>query len=66
VRLTTSEAKLHRQTIAVYNDMDLAGQTATRTTNMLAAVISDAGTMLMHADDRRIESTEVRFSELSL
>ena len=55
MRLTTSEAELHRQTIAVHDDMDLAGQPATRPANMLAAVIGDAGTMLVHADDRRID-----------
>jgi hypothetical protein len=55
VRLTTSEAELHRQTIAIHNDMDLAGQPATRATDMLAAVIGDAGTMLVHADDGRID-----------
>jgi hypothetical protein len=34
--------------------MDLAGQPATRATNMLAVVIGDAGTMLVHADNGRI------------
>ena len=62
VRLTTSEAELHRQTITVHNDMDLAGQPATRATNMLAAVISDAGPTLMHADDRRIDHLHRRMS----
>jgi hypothetical protein len=55
VRLTASKAELHRQTIAVDNGMDLAGQPATRATNMLAAVIGDTGSMLVHADDRRID-----------
>jgi hypothetical protein len=35
--------------------MNLAGQPATRAINMLAAVISDAGTMLVHPDDGRID-----------
>jgi hypothetical protein len=55
MRLTTSEAELHRQTVAVHNDMDLAGQPATRATHMLAAVVGYAGTMLVHADDGRID-----------
>src|SRR5262245_42560012 len=55
MRLTASEAEPHRQTVAVHNDMDLAGQPATRATNILAAVVGDAGTMLVHADDRRID-----------
>jgi hypothetical protein len=72
VRLSTGDAELHRQTIAVHNDMDLAGQPATRATNMLAAVIGDAGSMLVHADDRcidhlhrRIMSSSQRFHDLS-
>jgi hypothetical protein len=55
VRLTSSEAELHRQTIAVYHDMNLAGQPTTRATQMLAPVIGDAGTVLVHADDGRID-----------
>jgi hypothetical protein len=55
VRVTTSEAELHRQTIAVHNDMDLASQPATRATHMLAAVIGDAGGMLVNANDGRID-----------
>ena len=55
MHLTTSEREPHRQTIAVHNDMDLAGQPATRATNMLAVVIGDAGTMLVHADNGRID-----------
>ena len=55
MHLTTSEPEPHRQTIAVHNDMDLAGQPATRATNMLAVVIGDAGTMLVHADNGRID-----------
>jgi hypothetical protein len=35
--------------------MDLAGQPATRATNMLGAVIGDAGSMLVHVNDRRID-----------
>src|SRR5262249_5287231 len=55
VCLTTSEAEPYRQAVAVHNDMDLAGQPATRSTNKLAAVVSDADTMLVHADDGRID-----------
>ena len=55
MHLTTSEPEPHRQTIAVHNDMDLAGQPATRATNMLAVVVGDAGTMLVHADNGRID-----------
>src|SRR5262249_59579701 len=55
MRLPPSEAEPYRQTVAVHNDMDLAGQPATRATHMLAAVVGDAGTMLVHADDGRID-----------
>src|SRR5262245_35108518 len=60
MHLTTSEPEPHRQTIAVHNDMDLAGQPATRATNMLAVVIGDAGTMLVHADNGRIDHLHCR------
>ena len=55
MHLTTSEPEPHRQTIAVHNDMDLAGQPATRATNMLVVIIGDARTMLVHADNGRID-----------
>ena len=51
MRLTTSEAEPARQTVAVHNDMDLAGQPATRATHMLVTVVGDAGTILVDADD---------------
>jgi hypothetical protein len=44
-----------RQTIAVHNDMDLAGQPATRATHMLAFVIGDAGSMLVNANDGHVD-----------
>ena len=55
VRLTTSEIELHRQAIAVHYDMDLTGQAATRATHMLVAVVGDAGTVLVYADNRGID-----------
>jgi hypothetical protein len=55
VHLTNSEAELHRQTIGVHNHMDLAGKPATRPANVLPAVIGDAGTRLVHADDRCVD-----------
>jgi hypothetical protein len=71
MRLTTSEAELHRQTIAVHHYMDLAGQPATRATHLLVAVVGDAGTMLVYADDggidhlhRRIVNGSQRIHEL--
>jgi hypothetical protein len=53
VCLTASQTEPHRQTIAVQNDMDLTGQPAPRATNVLAVVIGDAGTMLVH--DGRVD-----------
>ena len=55
MRLTSSEAELHRQTITIHHDMDLACQPASRATRKLARVIGDAGTMLVHSDDRGID-----------
>jgi hypothetical protein len=43
------------KTIAIHNDLDLASQPTTRATNMLVSVIGDAGSMLVHADDGRID-----------
>src|SRR5215475_7506197 len=65
MRLTPSEAEPHRQTVAVYNDMDLASQPAARATHMLAAVIGDAGSMLVHADDRGIDHLHCRIMSSS-
>jgi len=55
VRLTGREAEANRETIGVHDGVNFAGKSATRATNMLAAVIGDAGTLLVHADDRRID-----------
>jgi hypothetical protein len=45
--------------------MDLAGQPATRSTNKLTAVVSDAGTLLVHADDRRLDHLHSRIMSSS-
>jgi hypothetical protein len=65
VGLTPSKAELHRQTVAVHNDMDLAGQPASRATHILAAVIGDAGTLLVHADDGRVDHLHCRIMSSS-
>ena len=55
MRLTGREAELHRQTIGVHDGVNLAGKSASRTAHMLFSVARDAGPVLVHAHDRRID-----------
>jgi len=50
MRLAGAQRQPHRQTIAIYDRMDFARQTAAGPSDRLALVSRDAGSMLMHAD----------------
>jgi hypothetical protein len=55
MRLTEREAELHRQTIGVHDGVNLAGKSASGTAHMLLSVARDAGPVLVHTHDRRVD-----------
>ena len=54
------KAQTDRQPVRVHYRMNFAGQSASRTTHRLASVSSNAGGVLMHAHDRRVDHLHVR------
>ena len=49
-----------RQPVRVHHCMNFAGQSASRATHRLASVSSDAGSVLMHAHDGRVDHLDGR------
>ena len=65
MRLTGREAEATRQTIGVYDGVDLAGKSTSRTAHMLLFVACDTGPVLVHAHDRRIDHLHRRIMSSS-
>jgi len=55
VYLTSGDAEPHQQAVGIDNNMDLAGEPATRAAHVLFAAIGDAGSVLVHAHDRGVD-----------
>jgi hypothetical protein len=55
VRFASRQAKPNWQAIGIDHCMYLAGQAASGPAHGLPSVSSDAGAMLMHADNRRVD-----------
>jgi hypothetical protein len=55
MRLTWAHREAYRQTIAIDHGMYFARQAAAGPSHRLALVSCDAGSMLMHADNRGID-----------
>jgi hypothetical protein len=49
------QREMHRKPVSINDRVKLAGQTTSGTPHRLSSVPSDAGTMLMHTDDRRVD-----------
>ena len=58
--LAGSEVQAHGQSVCINNGVHLAGQSASRTADVLLSVSRDAGPMLAHAHDRRIDHLDRR------
>jgi hypothetical protein len=55
VRFASRQAEANRQAVGIDNCMNLAGQAPSRPAHGLFCVPRDTGTVLMHADNRRID-----------
>jgi hypothetical protein len=55
VRLTSRQCGPDRPAIGIDYRMNLAGQRASRPSHGLSSIPSDAGTVLMHADNGRVD-----------
>src|SRR5215510_14546228 len=55
MRLTGRQCEPDRQAIGIYHRMNLAGQPAAGSSHRLSSVPDNASTMLMHADNRRVD-----------
>jgi hypothetical protein len=53
--LAGSEVQAHGQSVCTNSGVQLTGQSASRTADVLLSVFRDAGPMLVHALDRRID-----------
>jgi hypothetical protein len=53
--LAGSEVQAHGQSVCINSGVHLAGQSASRAADVLFSVSRDAGPMLVHAHDRRID-----------
>jgi hypothetical protein len=54
------KAQTDRQPVRVYHYMNFAGQSASRSTHRLASVSRNAGGVLMHAHDGRVDHLDGR------
>jgi hypothetical protein len=55
VRLTGCQRQPHRKPIGIDDRVNLTGQPAPWPAHRLSSVLSNAGTVLMHADDRGVD-----------
>ena len=55
MRLAGREAEVYRQAIGIHDGVNFGGQPATRAAHVLLIIARDAGSVLMHSHDGRID-----------
>jgi hypothetical protein len=65
MRLAGREANLYRQAIGIHDGMNFGRQPATRAAHVLLIIASDAGSVLMHSHDGRIDHLHRRIMHCS-